>query len=106
MSNGAIFAEMLALALPDRIAAAAGHSGALPPKYPIPNACRHAPMILVVGEEDQPGMADAVQTTAEELRAAGHDVEVIVRPGLGHEWDTSQSRVIWRFLQRFPLPRM
>jgi len=102
MSNGATFAEMLSLALPCRIAAVAAHSGGLRDDILRANDARRVPLLFIVGEYDS--AADWVRETATNFDHTGHNVELIIRPDLEHEWDPSQNEAIWSFLRRHRLP--
>lgn len=100
MSNGASFAQLLTIARPDKIAAAAAHSG------PDPREERSSvggpPIMLIVGDEDFAHFA--MQSDAKRYRAGGRLVEFISIPGLGHAWSAKHNWQIWRFLSRYSAP--
>jgi poly(3-hydroxybutyrate) depolymerase len=105
MSNGATFAEMLGLTMPDRFAAVAGFAGGLPGKYAVAKANRPLPVLLLVGDRDEHGAETTVRATAEQLTAAGHDVTLQILPGRGHRWDRSVNDTIWSFIDQNVLPQ-
>jgi poly(3-hydroxybutyrate) depolymerase len=100
MSNGASFAQLLTIARPDKIAAAAAHSG------PAPRVDRSSvggpPLMLIVGDEDFAHFA--MSSDAKRYRAGGRKVEFISIPGLGHAWSAKHNWQIWRFLSRYSAP--
>lgn len=97
MSNGASFVQLLMAARPDKIAAAAAHSGPDPREDRSP--ANGPPLMLVVGEDDF--ALFAMCSDAEHYRAGGRTVEFISVPGLGHAWSPKHNGQIWRFLSRY-----
>ncbi len=97
MSNGATFAQLLAHARSSTIAAVVAHSG--PRLQSLDDFNDKCPMLLIVGSQDL--AANSVRLDAEYYRHAGHDVELIEIPGLGHEWSVRQNPMIWRFLSHY-----
>lgn len=96
MSHGAAFVQSLANQRSSRIAAVMAHSGA---QTPSPETLtRRYPILLVVGENDP--VADSVRFTVSQYRDAGHPVELLEVPGLGHEWSYRHNEKAWRFLSR------
>ena len=98
MSNGAIFAQLIAFARPD-VAAVAAHSGPMPrglrdPDHPFP-------VLLLVGANDF--AADAMRSNATEYHNNEHSVDFISISGLGHEWSPRHNAAIWRFLSSHKL---
>ncbi|HVW36329.1 MAG TPA: PHB depolymerase family esterase, partial [Pirellulales bacterium] len=100
MSNGASFVQLLTAARPDKIAAAAAHSG------PDPREDRSSvggpPIVLIVGDEDFAHFA--MQSDAKRYRTGGRMVEFISIPGWGHAWSTKHNSQIWRYLSRNSAP--
>jgi len=94
MSNGASFAQLLAHARSRSIAGVVAHSGAAPPGLPPSN--RQLPVLLIAGADDP--IVDAMRTDLKRYNAAGHDVELIIVEGLGHEWSTQHNERIRRFV--------
>jgi polyhydroxybutyrate depolymerase len=100
MSNGASFVQLLTAARPDKIAAAAAHSGPDPREDRSP--ADGPPLMLVVGEDDF--ALFAMQRDAERYRAGGRTVEFISIPALGHAWSPKHNWQIWQFLSRYSAP--
>jgi polyhydroxybutyrate depolymerase len=94
MSNGAAFAQLLAHARSHDIAAVVAHSGLCPQGLNPPE--HQFPILLIVGSADH--AAEAIQADFERYQAAGHDTQLIVVPGLGHEWARGRSEEAWEFL--------
>jgi pimeloyl-ACP methyl ester carboxylesterase len=57
------------------------------------------PVLLVVGGEDT-GWREAMETTRDDLRAAGGQVRLIVSPGEGHIMEKVAPSTLWAFLER------
>jgi poly(3-hydroxybutyrate) depolymerase len=95
MSNGASFAQLVAFARPD-VAAVVAHSG--PKPHGLNEAVEPFPIMLVAGANDL--AAEAMRSDAIEYRKDKHPVDLIVVPGLGHEWSTKHNAVMWSFLSR------
>jgi poly(3-hydroxybutyrate) depolymerase len=100
MSNGASFAQVLASARPD-IAAVVAHSGAKP--IDLGDARRPFAILIVVGANDP--AAVFMRSDADAYRRQGHETEVIVVPGLGHEWSRAHNPAMWEFLRQHKLER-
>ncbi len=94
MSNGASFVQLLAFSRRDDIAAIVAHSGPRPRGVPAIGA--PLPIMLIVGDND-PALS-AMRADADSYRARGRIVELIVVPGLGHEWCERHNPRMWRFL--------
>lgn len=99
MSNGAEFVQLLATARSNDIAAIVAHSGPKPRDIGSPTIPR--PTMLIVGANDF--AARLMKSDADQYRSAGHVVEFISVPGLGHEWSTQHNSEIWDFLSRYSL---
>ena len=99
MSNGASFAQLVASVRPN-VAAVAAHSGMKPAE--LTGAIRPFPILLLVGADDS--AVNRVRSDAAQYRKDGHAVELIVIPGLNHEWHTDHSRTVWDFLSKQALP--
>ncbi|GAB5517720.1 MAG: hypothetical protein Rhob2KO_54450 [Rhodopirellula baltica] len=94
MSNGASFVQLLANARSSDIAAVVACSGPRPRAL---NDCQPAvPTLLIVGGDDF--AAGSVQSDLEYYRAAGHDAQLIVVRGLGHEWSRPHNADAWAFM--------
>jgi poly(3-hydroxybutyrate) depolymerase len=94
MSNGAAFAQLLAHARSQEIAAVVAHSGLCPQGLNSPE--RKFPILLIVGSEDP--AAEAIQAEFERYQEEGHDAQLIVVPALGHEWARGRTEEAWEFL--------
>jgi poly(3-hydroxybutyrate) depolymerase len=97
MSNGAAFAQLVAFVRPN-IAAVVAHSGTRP--IELTSAIRPFPILLLAGEDDTE--VDGIRSDATQYHGKGHAVELIVIPGLGHEWSTAHNRAMWAFLSKHP----
>ncbi len=95
MSQGASFAQLLAFIHPE-VAAVVAHSGMKPDELTRPT--RLFPILLVVGADDTG--VNGIRSDAAHYRDAGHAVELIVVPGLGHQWSTAHNGAMWDFLAR------
>ena len=95
MSNGASFAQLLAFTRAE-VAAVVAHSGMRPAE--LTRAVRPFPILLVVGADD--AGVNGVRSDAAQYRDDGHAVELIVVPGLGHQWSTRHNAAMWDFLSR------
>lgn len=95
MSNGASFAQLVAF-VRSNVAAVAAHSGVKPTE--LKDAICPFPVLLLVGADDS--AVTRVRSDAAEYRANGHAVELIVIPGLNHEWRPEHSRAVWDFLSK------
>lgn len=96
MSNGASFAQLLAAARPDKIAAAAAHSGPNPGELLPPG--EGPPLLLLVGEDDF--ACSVMRADAERYRDCGRAAEFESIPGWGHQWSTAHNSRIWAFLSQ------
>ncbi len=108
MSNGAIFANLLASQRSDKIAAIAPHSGnmgALALRGI--NAKRKYPVMIIHGEDDRIMPVAAARRSCDAYRKEGHEVELIVVPGLGHMWahGIGVNEKMWEFFRNHPLKR-
>lgn len=104
MSNGASFAQLLALHRSDQIAAVAAHSGTRPREEHETKPRRAFPLMLLVGLEEPPAAVQAYREETARYKQAGHEVELVEIAGVGHAWDDRQNEAIWRFLSRHSLP--
>jgi polyhydroxybutyrate depolymerase len=93
MSNGATFAQVVAFARPS-VAAVVAHSG--PKPVELTTAVRPFPVLLLAGANDQE--RDGLRSNAAWYRAHGHAAELIIVPGLGHEWSSRHCGKMWQFL--------
>jgi poly(3-hydroxybutyrate) depolymerase len=98
MSNGGTFAQLLANARSNEIAAVAAHSG--PKPADLNPAGRRFPIMLLVGAVDP--VSPTMQSDADQYRADGHEVQFISVPKLAHEWSTRHNSEIWEFLSQHP----
>ncbi len=95
MSNGASFAQLVAFVRAD-VAAVVTHSGTRP--VALTGAIRPFPILLLVGADDL--VLNAIRSDAARYRDGGHPVELIVVPGLGHQWSTDHNGAMWDFFSR------
>lgn len=100
MSNGASFVQLLANARSADVAAVVACSG------PRPRALNDArcpfPILLIVGAAD---LASAsMQSDLGYYQTAGHDAELIIVRGLGHEWSVKHNAEAWAFMADRLLP--
>ncbi len=95
MSNGATFAQLVAFVRAN-VAAVVAHSGAKPNE--LTAAIRPFPILLLAGADDS--AVDGIRSDAKQYRDDGHAVELIVVPGLGHQWSTDHNGAMWDFLSR------
>ncbi len=96
MSNGATFAQLLATARPNQLAAVVAHSGARLKE--LADWDPSLPIMLVVGEKD--AAYSTMSADADHYLRNGNPVEFVSVPRLGHEWSTRHNSVMWRFLSR------
>lgn len=101
MSNGGTFAQLLASARSNEIAAVVTHSG--PKPVDLNSADRRFPIMLLVGADDS--ASSSMQSDADQYRTNGHVVKFISVPHLAHEWSTRYNSEIWDFLSQNPLDR-
>jgi poly(3-hydroxybutyrate) depolymerase len=94
MSNGGEFAQAFG-SLRSHVTAVISHSAARP--RPPQVALKPFPLLLIVGKDDP--IAERVASDADAYRAAGHEVELVAVPRLGHAWAPEANRAIARFLQ-------
>jgi poly(3-hydroxybutyrate) depolymerase len=95
MSNGATFAQLVAFVRAN-VAAVVAHSGSKPEELTV--AIRPFPILLLVGADDD--AMKGIRSDAVHYRDDGHAVELIVVPGMGHQWSTDHNEAIWDFLSR------
>lgn len=102
MSQGGAFVNLLATKRNARLAAAASHSGWLPPPLPeegwkVDHAC---PVLFIVGAKDSQVTPASVRTAHDCFERQGHPTELLVIPELGHCWAREHgiNATIWRFL--------
>lgn len=96
MSNGSTFAQLLATARSNEIAAVVAHSGSR--LNDLPERPSKLPIMLVVGANDLE--CTTMETDAEEYRRRGHAVEFVTVPRLAHAWSPRHNSDMWRFLSR------
>lgn len=94
MSNGASFVQLLANARSSEIAAVVACSGPRP--RGLNDSQPPVPTLLIVGGEDF--ASGSMQSDLEYYRSAGHDAQLIVVRGLGHEWSRSHNADAWAFM--------
>lgn len=96
MSNGATFAQLLAVARPSEVAAVVAHSGSLPTGF---DGCNPSvPVMLIVGANDLEW--ETMKANADQYRRSGCAVEYISIPQLAHAWSTRHNLTMWQFLSR------
>lgn len=83
-SQGAMMALHAGLRLATPPAAILAYSGAL---LEVPRTASYPPILLVHGTDDPVVPASLSQSAARALTAAGAQVELLLRPGLGHSID-------------------
>ncbi len=96
MSNGATFAEMLAIARSHDVAAVVAHSGTKPRALRSSGDSR--PIMLIVGVNDL--AFSAMHSYADQSRSSGRVVQWVPVPGLAHEWSVAHNTAIWDFLSQ------
>jgi len=94
MSNGASFAQLLANVRSADVAAVVACSGPRP--RALNDAQHRFPILLIVGDDDL--ASGSMQSDLDYYRTAGHDAELIVVRGLGHEWSTQHNTEAWAFM--------
>jgi polyhydroxybutyrate depolymerase len=98
MSNGASFAQLLALERSEEIAAVVAHSGASPKEWRSKKPVRPFPILLVVGANDA---VDAIEDSEASYRDQGHTTRLLVVPGIGHVWAKDRNEEFWEFLEKY-----
>ncbi len=101
MSNGASFTQLLAHARSSEIAAVVAHSGASPQGLHAPD--RRFPVLLIVGGDDP--AVTSMKSDADRYNTSGHEAEIIIVDGLGHEWSRGHNAQMWKFLAEHQLAR-
>jgi polyhydroxybutyrate depolymerase len=94
MSNGASFVQLLANARSSDVTAVVACSGPRP--RALNDARQPFPILLIVGGDDS--ASGSMQSDLEYYKAAGHNAELIVIRGLGHEWSTQHNADAWDFM--------
>ncbi len=94
MSNGATFAQLLATARSNEIAAIVAHSGSR--LKGLAECDRTLPIMLIVGANDSE--SSTMESDADQYRRKGHAVKYIRVPLLAHAWSTRHNEEMWRFL--------
>lgn len=97
MSNGASFAQLLALQRSDVVAAVVAHSGPLPKEWWIKKPKRRFPILLAVGANDAVG---EIEESAKIYQENGQTTELLVVPGIGHVWAKDHNEQFWEFLAK------
>lgn len=98
-SQGTMMALHVGLRRPRACAGILGYSGALLGAETLPAEIRARPPVLLVHGDMDPVVPFAAHAPAvQALRAAGIEVESVVRPGLGHGIDEEGVRLGARFL--------
>jgi polyhydroxybutyrate depolymerase len=95
MSNGGSFVQLVAFAR-SNVAAVVAYSGMKPVE--LTRAVRPFPILLLAGAEDHE--ANAIRSDAVQYRDQGHEVQLIVISGLGHEWSIRHNGKMWDFLSK------
>jgi polyhydroxybutyrate depolymerase len=96
MSNGATFAQLLATARSNQIAAVVAHSG--PRLKGLAKCDPTLPIMLIVGENDS--ACSPMNADADQYRRNGNTVEYVSVPRLAHAWSARHNNQMWRFLSR------
>lgn len=96
MSKGASFAQVVAQSRPEDIAAIVAHSG--PDPRVEGQGERQVPVLLIAGSDDP--VTSTVESDFENYRSAGHEVDLIIVDGLGHDWSARHNSIAWSFLAR------
>jgi len=96
MSNGATFAQLLATARPNQLAAVVAHSGTR--LKDLAECDPSLPIMLIVGEKDT--ACPPMGADANHYLRNGNAVEYVSVPRLAHEWSTRHNNDMWRFLSR------
>lgn len=94
MSNGASFVQLLANARSSDIAAVVACSGQRP--RILNDARRSFPILLIVGDDDM--ASGSMESDHDYYRAAGHEADLIIVRGLGHEWSPQHNTRAWDFM--------
>ena len=106
MSNGAIFVNLLASQRSEKIAAIAPHSGSLGAlAIRGIKAKRKYPVMMIHGEDDKIIPVAAARRSADVYRKEGHEVELILVPGMGHSWahEVDVNDKMWAFFKAHPV---
>jgi polyhydroxybutyrate depolymerase len=102
MSNGAYFAHLVAREDQDVVAAVAAHSGELGELdlYKLTEG-RKFPVLMIHGDADPIFPVDGARHDAALYQATGHEVKLIIVPGLAHAWGPpdAYNEQIWNFFQ-------
>lgn len=101
MSNGGSFVQVLANARSADIAAVVSCSGPRPSALHV--APHPFPILLIVGRDDL--NSRSMQSDLEYYQTAGHEAELIVVGGLGHEWSVRHNADAWGFMAKHHLRR-
>jgi poly(3-hydroxybutyrate) depolymerase len=96
MSNGATFAQLLAAARSDQIAAVVAHSGTR--LMGLADGDPSLPIMLIVGEDDT--ACSQMSVDAKQYLRNGNTVEYVSIPRLAHQWSTRHNDDMWRFMSR------
>ena len=94
MSNGATFAQLLATARSNQIAAVVAHSGSR--CNGLADGDPTLPMMLIAGENDS--ACSPMKADADQYRRNGHTVEYVSIPQHAHAWSVRHNNDMWRFL--------
>jgi poly(3-hydroxybutyrate) depolymerase len=94
MSNGASFAQLVAHARSDDVAAVVACSGSRPRSLHQPQ--HQFPILMIAGSGDS--VVDLMQSDLDYYRDAGHQTDLIVVRGMGHEWSVRHNSTAWDFL--------
>ncbi len=100
MSNGASFAQLVAHARSADIAGVVACSGSRP--RPLHQSRHHFPILMIAGSDD--AVVDLMQTDLDYYRDSGHQADLVIVRGMGHEWSTRHNSNIWDFLSACELP--
>ena len=99
MSNGASFAQLLAMERSEVIAAVVAHSGPLPKEWRSKKSRRPFPILLVIGANDAVG---DMEDCAKIYQDHGQTAKLRVVPGIGHAWANNRNEEFWEFLDKHP----
>jgi len=105
MSNGAIFVNLLASQRSEKIAAIAPHSGNLGAlAIRGIKAKRKYPVMIIHGDEDKLIPVVAARRESEAYQREGHEVELLILPGVGHRWVSDMvNDKMWAFFKAHPV---
>ncbi len=80
-SAGARFVQGFAFKYPQYVSAVAILSAG---NYYPPSYAAHIPMLVVIGDQDDPGAVKTAADFSNLLKQSGHDIQYVLLPGVGH----------------------